>query len=288
MTINQEQVERFHQQVEQEWKDPRVAESYRRWDRDESEWGRAACDRIIERANLSPGLRVLDLGSGHGEPGLAIAERVGSGGCVTLTDLNADLLAIASRRAEAAGLRNVDTRVADAHQLPFADGSFDRVTCRFAAMYFADHLAAFREAARVLRPGGSSTWLVWAGFDQPIFRDVVGPLFAYVTPPEDEPGAPSPFKFAEPGSLHRALEEAGFVRIQEQHETLPTTFHGTPERWWEWFVDMAVPLQSLIGSLTPDDKRKALGEVHTALNAFVRNGSVNVPIDVIVATAERA
>jgi cyclopropane fatty-acyl-phospholipid synthase-like methyltransferase len=77
-------VERFMRQVEEEWQNTQVALAYRKWDRDESEWGRTARELIIERAKLPAGLCILDVGSGHGEPAPAIAENVG-GGPVTLT-----------------------------------------------------------------------------------------------------------------------------------------------------------------------------------------------------------
>jgi cyclopropane fatty-acyl-phospholipid synthase-like methyltransferase len=73
-------IERFKQAVEEEWRNPQMAAAYRKWDRDESEWGRAASDFIIDRAELTPGLKVLDVGSAHGEPGIAIAEVVGPSG----------------------------------------------------------------------------------------------------------------------------------------------------------------------------------------------------------------
>jgi ubiquinone/menaquinone biosynthesis C-methylase UbiE len=280
-------IERFKRGVREEWQHPQVAVAYRKWDRDESEWGRAARELILRRASLAPGQSVLDLGSGHGEPGLAIAQIVGQTGHVTLTDINAELLEISKERARFAGLGNVTTKVADAHELPFRDSTFDRLTCRFAAMYFADHAQAFREARRVLKPGGAAAYLAWGGFDQPIFRDIVGVLFQHVTPPEDEPGAPSPFKFAEPGVLTRALREVGFVDVEEETTTVPTSLPGGPERWWTWFVDMAVPLQSLVASLSDNDRQKALAAIHDALRPFHDGEAVRVPIDVLVASARK-
>ena len=287
MDNDQATIERFKRQVVEEWQNPQVATAYRKWDHDEAEWGRPARDLIVQRAMLEAGQNVLDVGSGHGEPALAIAEQIGPVGQVTMTDITADLQAIASERARAAGLGNVTSKVADAHDLPFPDGMFDRVTCRWTAMYFADVPAAFREARRVLKPGGTAVYLVWGGFDQPIFRDVVGILFQYVTVPEDEPGAPSPFRFAEPGTLMGALQEAGFVEVQEASATVPTTFHGAPERWWEWFIDMAVPLQPLVASLAPDDREKAMEEIYTALRGFYDGERVTVPVDVIVASGRK-
>jgi cyclopropane fatty-acyl-phospholipid synthase-like methyltransferase len=80
MTSDTERIQRFKSEVEQEWQNPQVTAAYRKWDRDESERGRAARDFIIDRAKLALGMSVLDVGSAHGEPGIAIAETVGPSG----------------------------------------------------------------------------------------------------------------------------------------------------------------------------------------------------------------
>ncbi len=112
------------------------------------------------------------------------------------------------------------------------------------AMYFADARQALQEALRVLRPEGKAVYLVWGSFDQPMFRDIIGIIFKFVTPPEDEAGALSPFRFAEPGSLSTALAGAGFIDVREEAATLPTRFPGDPQQWWRWLVDTAAPVQT--------------------------------------------
>jgi SAM-dependent methyltransferase len=155
-------------------------------------------------------------------------------------------------------------------------------------MYFADYPRAFREALRVLKPGGMAVYLVWGAFEQPMFRDIIGVLFKYVSPPDDDPGAPSPFTFSETGRLSQALAGAGFVDVREESATLPTTFPGTPERWWQWLVDTAAPVQTWLDSLVASDREKALEEIHHALRRFQDGDRVNVPIDVIVASGKKS
>jgi ubiquinone/menaquinone biosynthesis C-methylase UbiE len=287
MTTDNARIERYKRQVEAEWRNPQVTAAYRKWDHHEVEWGRAARDFLIQQASLAPGLRVLDVGSAHGEPGLAIAEAVGSNGQVTLVDIAPDLLAIAEERARRAQLANVDIRIADAHELPFPDASFDRVTSRLTAMYFADPARAFREALRVLKPGGMAVYLVWGTFEQPMFRDIIGVLFNYMVLPEGEPGEPSPFAFSEPGTLARALADGGFVHVHEESATLPTTFRGPPEHWWEWLVDTAAPVQAWLASLAEEDRHRATAEIYAAIRRHYDGEAVRVPIDVIVASGSR-
>jgi ubiquinone/menaquinone biosynthesis C-methylase UbiE len=286
-TVGSETFERFRRSVEQEWRNPAVTAAYRKWSRQESEWGRTLADLLIARADLAAGHQVLDIGSAHGEPGIQIAETVGPDGHVTLLDLAPDLLALAAQRAREGGLTNVTTRVADAHNLPFPDSSFDRVTARLAAMYFADPSRAFRDALRVLRPGGRATYLVWGSFEQPMFRDVIGVLFKYVSPPDDEPGSPSPFRYSEPGSLAGALNEAGFADTREENATVQTTFPGGPERWWEWLVDTAAPVQTWMAAMEERELKMALDEIHRALRGFHNGQSVDIPVDVIVGSGRK-
>jgi ubiquinone/menaquinone biosynthesis C-methylase UbiE len=287
MTSDSERVQRFKREVEREWRSSQVSAAYRKWSREESYWGRAARELIVDRASLAPGMRVLDVGSAHGEPGLAIAESVGPRGSATLVDIAPDLLEIAAERARELGLSNVTTQMADAHELPFADNTFDRLTGRLVAMYFADKPKAFREALRVLRPGGMALYLVWGPFEQPMFKEIIGVLFQYVTPPEDEPGAPSPFAFSEPGSLSQALTDAGFVDVHEERATLPTSFPGSPERWWDWLVGMAAPVQTWMESLSGADRERAFAQIYEALNRYYDGERVNVPIDVIVGSGRK-
>ena len=132
---------------------------------------------IVERAHVAPGMTVLDLASGHGEPAFALAAAVGPTGHVTATDQGPALLAIAEERARGEGLTNMTFRVADAHALPFPDGTFDRVTSRLGVMYFVELERAMQEVRRVLKPGGRVTFMAWGPLDQPLFQILVAGLF---------------------------------------------------------------------------------------------------------------
>jgi hypothetical protein len=149
----------------------------------------------------------------------------------------------------------------------FDDGLFDRVTSRLAAMYFADYLLAFREARRVLKPGGQAVYLAWGRFEQPMFAEIIGVLFKYVSAPSEDPDAPTPFRFSRPGTLSTALEQAGFDAVLERTVTAPTTFLGDPQHWWEWLCDTAAPMQAWLAEMDVATRRQALDEVLAAPSA---------------------
>jgi SAM-dependent methyltransferase len=101
--------------------------------------------RLVELAAPQPGWRALDVATGAGHVALALAPHVAA---VVASDITPQMLAVAR------GIANITFVDAQAEALPFADASFDLVTCRIAPHHFDDVPGFVREAARVLRPGG--------------------------------------------------------------------------------------------------------------------------------------
>jgi SAM-dependent methyltransferase len=118
---------------------------------------------LIARADLAPGQRVLDLGTGTGSVALRAAALVAPGGRVLALDISPEMLMLARQRAAAEAATGIDFREARAEALPLDDGSVDVVLACLSMMYVIDRTAAAREIARVLRPGGRLVAAVWAG-----------------------------------------------------------------------------------------------------------------------------
>jgi ubiquinone/menaquinone biosynthesis C-methylase UbiE len=112
---------------------------------------------------------MLDVGTGAGHTALTLAPHVAR---VIATDLTPEMLGEATRLAAERGVKNVETRPADAETLPFPDGSFDLVTCRLAFHHFTRPERAVEEFVRVLKPGGT------LGFtDNVAIEDAAGATF---------------------------------------------------------------------------------------------------------------
>ncbi|MFT3976450.1 MAG: class I SAM-dependent methyltransferase [Sphingomonas bacterium] len=100
--------------------------------------------------------RALDLGAGGGHVSYRLAPHAGS---VTAVDLSPEMIAAVASTAAARGLSNIETCVAPAGNLPFADGAFDFLACRFSAHHWRDFEGGLRQARRVLRPGATAIFI---------------------------------------------------------------------------------------------------------------------------------
>ena len=115
----------------------------------------AGKELILERLDLRPGQRALNVGCGTGEDVWALAERVAPGGYAEGIDLNPWTIGEARRRAAAGAVGpSVIFRVGDVYALPYDDASFDAVCSERMFTHLTDPLRALREIGRVLRPGG--------------------------------------------------------------------------------------------------------------------------------------
>jgi len=124
----------------------------------------ADLQRIAAIAAAQEPTHALDLGCGGGHVAYAMA---GHAPQITACDLSAEMIAAVEAEAERRGLANIQTCCAPAAALPFADGAFEMLACRFSAHQWQDVPAGLREARRVLRAGGVA-----------VFADVFAPAMA--------------------------------------------------------------------------------------------------------------
>lgn len=267
---------------------PQWGASYRliaaeKWKAKSAAMGKAATQALVNYAAPREGMNVLDVASGTGEPGISIASRVGDGGQVTALDLSADLLQIAEGRARQRNLSNFSTRQGDVHKLPFADQSFDLITCRLGVMFFAQVGQALRECRRVLKPTARACFLAWGPFEQPywssmgiVHRHVGGPLMA--------PGTPDMFRFAKKGTLTAALEGAGFADVQEVSATLPWNWPGEAEEVWEYAQAVSTPFRPLLERVPAEKWDEINSEVLAMIGGHVEQGVVKFGAEFVLAS----
>lgn len=163
------------------------------------------------RVDAPEGARVLETACGTGISTRALRAALPDSVKIIATDLNEPMIDYA--RGKVGEAANVEFRVADATDLPFEDSSFDTLVCQFGVMFLPDKAAGMREAARVLKPGGTFLFNVWDSFEfntvARISHETVGRFF------ESDPPQfmRMPFGTYEIDPLKAMLIEAGFRDI---------------------------------------------------------------------------
>lgn len=170
-----------------------------------------AADIARRAASLSPNA-VLETAAGSGVVTRALAPKLSQNASYVVTDLNQPMIDYAASRQ--APDPRIKWRQADALALPFEDSTFDLVCCQFGAMFFPDRTSGYREAARVLKPGGHYLFSVWDRIEENIFADDVTNALATIFP-NDPPRflARTPHGYHDTALIRRELQDAGFSRI---------------------------------------------------------------------------
>ena len=112
------------------------------------------CGNPIALASLKKGERVLDLGSGGGLDCFLASKQVGETGYVIGVDMTPEMVRLARKNAQESGVTNVEFRLGEIEHLPVEDGSIDVIISNCVINLSADKKQVFKEAFRVLKPGG--------------------------------------------------------------------------------------------------------------------------------------
>jgi SAM-dependent methyltransferase len=273
--------------AERDWGNQYRLVASERWKAKSAAMGQPVTDALVQYAQPRPGMHVIDLASGTGEPAITLTSRVGPQGHVTAIDLSADLLEIAEKRAQSRGLTNFSTQKTDAHALPFANDSFDLGTSRFGVMFFRDPQKALGELRRVLRPGARACFLAWGSFDQPYWSSTVGAVHRLIGGALLPPEGPNPFRFANSGSLSDVLRAAGFDSVEEETRTVPWTWPGSPEELWEQMKAISVPFRPLLDRVPRDHWPQVDAEVCREVARYSDGENIAFGASVVLASGRK-
>lgn len=280
----------LHQMVKSEWTDSGTVAAWGKWAAKQRVQTQAITDALLARADIGPGMRVLDLASGTGDPAVGIAGLVGPTGKVTACDLSTQMLALCEDNAALADRTNMQFTQADVHALPFEDNAFDRVTCRFGIMYFVDVVRSLREIRRVLRTGGIASFAAWGPLESnPFFGCALGPFLSRLRPPPPPPSpeAPTPFRFAAEGRTAEALRHAGFVSVTEERSEVEMPWPGTPQEVWQHIYEVGAPLRPIFDGLPAVDRSQAIADVIAGFGSFFDGTRVVTPGCIVIAVGKK-
>jgi SAM-dependent methyltransferase len=177
-----------------------------------------AVDLARRLAGLKTGT-LLETAAGTGRVTRALRKALPSAVAITATDLNQAMVDFARTKPDLAG---VTWQQADAAKLPFGDASFDVVVCQYGVMFFPDRVVGYREARRVLKPGGFFLFNVWDDIAHNPVAAVVTESVAALYP-SDPPRflARTPHGYHDIARIKDDLAQAGFGAVVVDTLALP-------------------------------------------------------------------
>jgi SAM-dependent methyltransferase len=188
-------------------------------------------ERVVGRAGVEPGMRVLDVACGTGNAALPAAR---AGGAVTGLDLAPKLLDAGRRKAEAAGVE-IEWVEGDAEELPFEGASFDRVFSTFGHMFAPRHGRTADEMARVCREGGLIAICCWT--PEGTVGDVFSASASYMPPPPDF--AEPPILWGTEDHVREMFPDATDFEFERHSATIEWE---STRAWADYFFDRFGPL----------------------------------------------
>ena len=239
---------------------------------------RGSGDAFVESLGITPGLAVLDLGSGDGTTALPAAAR---GADVLGVDIARNLVDAGNRRAEAAGLANLRFEQGDACELvDIADDRFDLVVTVFGAMFAPRSVDATKEMVRVTRPGGRIVMGNWIPGDPTLVAQILRISSEYAPPPA---GATSPMlwgveaevleRFSAAGVAADAVTCARDTFVFEVDEPAPVFL----QRFRSFYGPTMNAFAAAEAAGRADELWKELEELFVAQNTSTDPGATRIP-----------
>ncbi len=237
---------------------------------------------LADRVKALKPRRVLETAAGTGILTNALVQTLPAETAITATDMNQPMI---DRALAKSPQPRVTWQQADAMQLPFASESFELIVCQFGVMFFSDKRASFREAARVLAPGGHYLFAVWDDWKKMpeaplgIAADVVGTMLGC------DPASLVNPAYHDETTLRQDLAAAQFQRIEIERIALPATASSARE------AALAAVHGSLIRSVIearhPGRLEEATNAVEGALLAQFGRGAIAGRTTALTVIAEK-
>jgi ubiquinone/menaquinone biosynthesis C-methylase UbiE len=244
---------------------------------------------LVQEARIGTGQKVLDIGGGSGEPSLTISKVVGPTGSVMYTDPVAGMLESAKREGNRRGLTNIQFRQCSALELPFADCAFDMAVGRLSAMFFAEPVAAIREALRVVLKNGCIAFAVWAAKEaNPFFSTITDVMDRFLDTSSKDPDAPDAFRFAVPGKLAGILEQAEAKNVIERQLSFQIEAAISFEQFWKLRTQMSETLREKMAKLAPAQIPNVKQAVADAAQIYFASGTMSFPAEALIVSGRKA
>jgi SAM-dependent methyltransferase len=235
-------------------------------------------NHCVDRLQVRPGDRVLDLACGTGWTSREVA-RQASGAKITGADIAHGLLEAARTIARRERL-DIGYEIADAEQLPYADGEFDALVSTYGVMFASNPEAVAAELARVVRKGGRLGLLVW----QP--ECTLFQMFQVMKPylPVPPKPLPSPFAWGNRDRVRELLGKTFDLRFEEG--VSPFIAPSAEDAWEIWTANYG-PSKTLATNLPADRREQFKADMIAFHRRFATELGVFMPRDYLLAIGVR-
>jgi SAM-dependent methyltransferase len=241
---------------------------------------RESGDALVDSLGVTPGMAVLDLGSGDGTTAVPAAQR---GADVLGVDIAANLVAAGNARAQSLGLTNLRFEEGDASDLnELADNSFDLVVSIFGAMFAPKPFDVAKEKVRVTRSGGRIVMGNWIANDPTFVAQLLRISASYSPPPPE--GFISPVTWGVEDHVVERFGVAGVPadQVSCERDTYTFTFNGTPSEFLDDFRQYYGPTMNAYAAAAASGRE---AELHAELEALVSEMNTSSSEDVTVIPA---
>jgi ubiquinone/menaquinone biosynthesis C-methylase UbiE len=237
---------------------------------------------LAERVASAAPQHVLETAAGTGVLTRAMASKLPADARIIVTDLNQPMLDRA--RARQSDDARIEWKQADALALPFEDQGFDVVVCQFGVMFFPDKVQGYREARRVLKPGGHFVFNVWDRISENDFADTVTTALAAVFP-DDPPRflARTPHGYHDAERIREELHATGFAKVSV--ESVGYRSKAPSPRDPAIAYCQGTPLRNEIEARNAEGLEDATNRAAEALTRRFGSGAVDGRIRAVVITA---
>jgi SAM-dependent methyltransferase len=227
---------------------------------------------------------LLETAAGTGVLTRAVSARLPVSTRIIATDLNQPMLDYAKSRHP--NKDGIEWKQGDALALPFKDQSFDAVACQFGVMFFPDRVAGYKEARRVLKPGGHFIFNVWDRISENDFADTVTEALAVVFP-DDPPRflARTPHGYHDVDKIRADVNAAGFANVSV--DAVDARSKAPSARDPAVAYCQGTPLKNEIEARGASRMEVALAKATEALARRFGNGAVDGRMRALVITALR-
>lgn len=242
-------------------------------------------DALLDALDAQPGDKIIDLGSGTGEPALTLARRMNGHVQITGIDAAHGMVKVAQKKVAHEKLAGIEFTTMPAEKISYPDECFDRAICRFGVMLFEDPLQGLKEMHRVLKRAGRFAIAVWSTAETMCTMKWSYEVFKHRLEEQYHPPLAKVTSLGEPGIIQDLLREAGFDGFNVEAKVFNYQFESF-DAYWD-AMEASDILKMQYDALDNDQRHEIRDEVAGFARDFIQDGRLVIPHEYLLASGEK-